>query len=46
MRPSIKVALLASSLLFQFGPMTLSAQAETAVLPAGSPFAAVSSLLY
>jgi peptidyl-dipeptidase Dcp len=46
MRPSLKVALLASS-LFQFGPMTLSAQAETAAaLPAGSPFAAVSSLPY
>jgi peptidyl-dipeptidase Dcp len=47
MHPSLKVALLASSLLFQFGPMTLSAQAETAAaLPAGSPFAAVSSLPY
>ena len=47
MRPSLKVALLASSLLFQFGPMTLSAQAETAAaLPAGSPFAAVSPLPY
>jgi peptidyl-dipeptidase Dcp len=47
MRPSLKVVLLASSLLLQFGPMTLSAQAETAAaLPAGSPFAAVSSLPY
>jgi peptidyl-dipeptidase Dcp len=47
MRSSLKIALLASSLLFQFGPMTLSAQAETAAtLPAGSPFAAVSSLPY
>jgi peptidyl-dipeptidase Dcp len=47
MRPSLKVALLASSLLFQFGPMTLPAKAETAAaLPAGSPFATVSPLPY
>ena len=45
-RASLKVALLASScLLFQFGAMTLPAQADTAVLPAGSPFAAAASSL-
>ncbi len=44
---TLKAALLASSLLLSFSPMTLTAQAETtATLPAGSPFAVASSLPY
>ena len=46
-RLSFKSALLASSLLLTFGPMTLTAHADTAaVLAAGSPFAAASPLPY
>src|SRR5579859_105609 len=43
-RLSVKAALLASSLLLT--PMTMTAHAETATLPAGSPFAAASPLPY
>src|ERR1700760_4873844 len=42
--PSFKATLLASALLLPLSPMTLHAQ--TATLPAGSPFAAASSLPY
>ena len=46
-RPSLKIALLASTLLLQSGPMMTHAFAETAAaLPAGSPFAAASPLPY
>jgi peptidyl-dipeptidase Dcp len=46
-RPSLKAALLMSTLLFQTGQMTTSALAETtATLPANSPFAKASTLPY
>ena len=46
-RPSLKAALLMSTLLFQSGAIATSARAGTAaVLPAGSPFAKPSGLAY
>ncbi len=45
-RLSFKAALLASTLLLSSGAMIRSAHAEAAALPAGSPFAAPSSLPY